>query len=119
MATLIKRLLSMTLGLGITVCTFAAPELTPQEQASVAKEDLASLQVLSEQCYQVIGENPQFNKNMHELIEHHQQLLSKHPDLAQDPEYQALLAENRENSQKMSTSELKMACEEVIQLTSF
>lgn len=112
-----KRFVCASLLLGIILPASASSELSTDEQDSLAKEDIASLQVLSELCHQVIGHNPKFQQNMQRLIEQNQHSLSQEKfkqNLSQDHEYQSLLAESKSNSQEMSPAELKAACDEVL-----
>lgn len=112
-----KRLFCATFMLSMMLSASANSDFTLEEQESLSKGDLASLQVLSELCHQVIGKLPQFQQNMQRLIDQNQHILSRSrslQELPQDHEYQSLLAESKSNSQEMSQSELKAACEEVL-----
>ena len=112
-----KRLFCATFMLSMMLSASANSDFTLEEQESLSKGDLASLQVLSELCHQVIGKHPQFQQNMQRLIDQNQHVLSRSrslQELPQDHEYQSLLAESKSNSQEMSQSELKAACEEVL-----
>lgn len=112
-----KRFFCATFTLSMMLSASANSNLSPEEQNSLVKEDIASLQTLSELCRQVIGNNPQFQQNMQRLIDQNQHILSQFKqdeNLAQDQEYQSLLAESKSNSQEMSKTELKAACEEVL-----
>ncbi|MHA3054133.1 hypothetical protein E0H77_04030 [Acinetobacter sp. ANC 4633] len=112
-----KRFFCATFALSMMLSASANSDLTIEEQNSLTKGDLASLQVLSELCHQIIDKRPQFQQNMQRLIDQNQRILSRSTsvqELPQDHEYQSLLAESKSNSQEMSQPELKAACEEVL-----
>ncbi|WP_111892693.1 MCR_0457 family protein [Acinetobacter sp. MB5] len=117
MISFTKRFVCATFALGISLAASANSDLTAEEQDSITKEDIASLEVLSELCNQVVGKNPQLQQNIQRLINQNQHTLSQPKlvqGLAQDQEYQSLVAENKSNSKEMSQTELKAACEDVL-----
>lgn len=96
----------------------AASDLTQAEATTIFKEDLASVQVLSEICPKIIGANPTFDSKIQQLMQTYISDFSGPKTsleaLQSDNEYKSILNEARADVQQGSADEQKSACTDVL-----
>lgn len=93
-----------------------AIEISPQLQTS--KEEIAAIQVLSEICPQIIGQNKNFDAGYDRLLADYLKGISN-PKLAlqalsQEPDYQVILKQARDDAAKASREDNREVCRGVI-----
>lgn len=116
-----KNYLHAALALGLSTVSshaVAASDLTQAEANTIFKEDLASVQVLSEICPKILGANATFDNKIQKLI---QSYISDFTgpktsleSLQNDSEYKSILNEARSDVQQGSADEQKSACTDVL-----
>ncbi len=96
----------------------AENDLSNAEANTMIKEDIASTQVMSELCPTLMGKNAQFDGNVQQLITaslgDYAGAKMTFAQLQADSEYQALLAETRNNAKNIDAAEQKSACDDIL-----
>lgn len=120
MITLIsfRSLLSLGIAALLSQAVLANEGLTPAEADTMAKEDIASAQVMIEVCPAIIGKNAKFDHNTHQLIQSYLQNYSDksmtYDKIQSDTEYKSILNEARQAAKETSKDEQKSVCDDVV-----
>ncbi|OTG65881.1 MCR_0457 family protein [Acinetobacter silvestris] len=97
-----------------------AESLTTAESDSLVKEDIASAQVLATVCPKILGKNAILEKKMQQLSESYLKNMSVKSttlaQLAQDSEYQAILAAAFADAAEVDQDEQKSVCGEILEI---
>ncbi|MGN7835388.1 MCR_0457 family protein [Acinetobacter sp. 22323] len=109
--------LALALTAGLSSPAFSAENLSAEVDLTI-KEDLASVQVLTEVCPGIVGKNAKFEQNTQQLIK---QYLSDYSDksmtydkIQQDKEYQSALQEARQEAKQTAKDEHQAVCNDLI-----
>lgn len=109
--------LAFALTAGLSSPAFSAENLSAEVDLTI-KEDLASVQVLTEVCPGIVGKNAKFEQNAQQLIK---QYLSDYSDksmtygkIQQDKEYQSALQEARQEAKQTAKDEHQAVCNDLI-----
>lgn len=109
--------LAFALTAGLSSSAFSAENLSAEVDLTI-KEDLASVQVLTEVCPGIVGKNAKFEQNTQQLIK---QYLSDYSDksmtydkIQQDKEYQSALQEARQEAKQTAKDEHQAVCNDLI-----
>ena len=113
-----RSLLSLGVAALLSQAVLANEGLTPAEADTMAKEDIASAQVMIEVCPAIIGKNAKFDHNTHQLIQSYLQNYSdksmNFDKIQSDTEYKSILNEAREAAKETSKDEQKSVCDDVV-----
>lgn len=116
-----KKYLHITLAFGLSAIfshAVAGSDLTQAEANTIFKEDLASVQVLSEICPKIIGANAIFDTKIQKLMQTYISDFSGPKTsleaLQSDNEYKSILNEARADVEQGSADEQKSACTDVL-----
>lgn len=119
---ILKMMIRLIVALGFSVssaCIFAF-ELSTHEQLTEAKQDIASIQMMSERCPVLIQDHAQFKQKIQAILN---QQLTNYPapstdlrQLQQDAEYQQLFKTAQQDAARVDEQEMRLACEEVFSL---
>lgn len=109
--------LAFALTAGLSSPAFSAENLSAEVDLTI-KEDLASVQVLTEVCPGIVGKNAKFEQNAQQLIK---QYLSDYSDksmtydkIQQNKEYQSALQEARQEAKQTAKDEHQAVCNDLI-----
>lgn len=109
--------LAFALTAGLSSPAFSAENLSAEVDLTI-KEDLASVQVLTEVCPGIVGKNAKFEQNTQQLIK---QYLSDYSDksmtydkIQQDKAYQSALQEARQEAKQTAKDEHQAVCNDLI-----
>lgn len=102
---------------GLCSPAFSAENLSAEVDLTI-KEDLASVQVLTEVCPGIVGKNAKLEQNTQQLIK---QYLADYSDksmtydkIQQDKEYQSALQEARQEAKQTAKDEHQAVCDDLI-----
>ena len=113
-----RSLLSLGIAALLSQAVLANEGLTPTEADTMAKEDIASAQVMIEVCPAIIGKNAKFDHNTHQLIQSYLQNYSDksmtYDKIQSDTEYKSILNEARQAAKETSKDEQKSVCDDVV-----
>lgn len=113
-----RSLLSLGIAALLSQAVLANEGLTPAEADTMAKEDIASAQVMIEVCPAIIGKNAKFDHNTHQLIQSYLQNYSDksmtYDKIQSDTEYKSILNEARQAAKETSKDEQKSVCDDVV-----
>ncbi|OTG94447.1 hypothetical protein B9T24_11860 [Acinetobacter sp. ANC 4654] len=113
-----RSLLSLGIAALLSQAVLANEGLTPAEADTMAKEDIASAQVMIEVCPAIIGKNAKFDHNTHQLIQSYLQDYSdksmNFDKIQSDTEYKSILNEARQAAKETSKDEQKSVCDDVV-----
>lgn len=113
-----RSLLSLGIAALLSQAVLANEDLTPAEADTMAKEDIASAQVMIEVCPAIIGKNAKFDHNTHQLIQSYLQNYSDksmtYDKIQSDTEYKSILNEARQAAKETSKDEQKSVCDDVV-----
>ncbi|OTG95816.1 MULTISPECIES: MCR_0457 family protein [Acinetobacter] len=113
-----RSLLSLGVAALLSQAVLANEDLTPAEADTMAKEDIASAQVMIEVCPAIIGKNAKFDHNTHQLIQSYLQNYSDksmtYDKIQSDTEYKSILNEARQAAKETSKDEQKSVCDDVV-----
>ena len=113
-----RSLLSLGVAALLSQAVLANEGLTPAEANTMAKEDIASAQVMIEVCPAIIGKNAKFDHNTHQLIQSYLQNYSDksmtYDKIQSDTEYKSILNEARQAAKETSKDEQKSVCDDVV-----
>ena len=113
-----RSLLSLGVAALLSQAVLANEGLTPAEADTMAKEDIASAQVMIEVCPAIIGKNAKFDHNTHQLIQSYLQNYSDksmtYDKIQSDTEYKSILNEARQAAKETSKDEQKSVCDDVV-----
>lgn len=109
--------ITLTMLTGSLTAAFAAENLSAEVDLTI-QEDLASVQVLTEVCPAIVGENAKLDQNAQKLIS---QYLTDYSDksmtyqkLQADPQYQSVLQEARQEAKQINQAEHQTVCKDLI-----
>ena len=113
-----RSLLSLGIAALLSQAVLANEDLTPAEADTMAKEDIASAQVMIEVCPAIINKNAKFDHNTHQLIQSYLQNYSDksmtYDKIQSDTEYKSILNEARQAAKETSKDEQKSVCDDVV-----
>ncbi|OTG83575.1 MCR_0457 family protein [Acinetobacter sp. ANC 4648] len=117
----LNRFLCLSLFVLSTHSAFAE-SLTTAESDELIKEDVAATQVLATVCPKIMGKNAIFEKKAQQLSESYLKNMSVKnmtlAQLAQDTEYQAILAAAQADAIEVGQDEQKSVCGEMLEIES-
>ncbi|KGT46311.1 MULTISPECIES: MCR_0457 family protein [Acinetobacter] len=102
---------------GLSTAAFSAANLSAEVDLTI-KEDLASVQVLTEVCPGIVGKNAKLDQNVQKLVT---QYLSDYSDksmtydkIQSDAEYQSVLQDARAEAKHTAKDEQQAICNDLI-----
>jgi len=109
--------IAMTMLTGSLTAASAAEDLSAEVDLTI-QEDLASVQVLTEVCPGIVGQNAQLDQNAQKLIS---QYLTDYSDksmtyqkLQADQQYQSVLQQARQEAKQITKDEHQAVCNDLI-----